>query len=200
MSFEHYFSEAPTSDIVLHEFKVFLRNRTYKFVTSSGVFSPKKIDSGTLFLIETIEIPIKGKILDLGTGYGPIGIVLADNCSNCKVTMIDINERAIWLAKENIKKNNISNAIVMKSNLFEKIKEEKFDLIVSNLPYTLGMEKIKNINESIPNYLENNGNYLVVIPKQQARLISQLETIFKKVITIGKKKGYRVMNCCGLSN
>ncbi len=195
MSFDHYFSESPNSEIVLQNFKVFLRNRTYEFVTSSGVFSPKKIDGGTLFLIESMEIPRQGEILDLGTGYGPIGIVIADNCSKCKVTMIDINERAIWLAKENVRKNNIKNAIAIKSDLFEKIKDEKYNLIVSNLPYTLGIEKIKKINEEIPNYLKVEGNYLIVIPKQYSRLVSQLETIFKKVKLLGKKKGYKLLSC-----
>ena len=107
--------------------------------------------------------------------------------------MIDINERAIWLAKENIKKNNITNAVVMKSDYFDKIKEKKYDLIVSNLPYTIGMEKIKKINEEVPNHLTNDGSYLIVVPKRYIRLISHLESIFKKVIIIGKKKGYRVV-------
>ncbi|MHA1785121.1 MAG: class I SAM-dependent methyltransferase [Candidatus Helarchaeota archaeon] len=194
MSFEHYFSETPVSDIKTSEFKVFLRNRTYHFITASGVFSQRKIDKGTLILIEKMRLPEKGNVLDLGTGYGAIGIVIADNCPSCKVYMIDINERAIWLAKENVKKNNISNAIVIKSNLFEKIKGKKFNLIISNLPYTTGIKNIEMINQSIPDYLVDNGNYQIVVPKQFTRILSHLETIFKNV-EILNKKGYKLAFC-----
>ena len=193
MSFEHYFSEKPDSDVKLNKFKVFLRNHTYQFVTSSGVFSPKKIDKGTLFLIENMEIPNEGIILDLGTGYGPIGIVAADMCSKCQVHMIDINERAIWLAKENIRLNNINNARVVKSDLFEKI-QDKYDLIISNLPYTTGIKNIEKINELIPSYLHQTGQYQIVVPKQHARIISNLERIFKNVKVFGKK-GYKFVSC-----
>ena len=193
MSFEHYFSEKPDSDVKVNKFKVFLRNHTYQFVTSSGVFSPKKNDKGTLFLIENMRIPNEGNILDLGTGYGAIGIVAADICPKCEVHMIDINERAIWLAKENIRLNNITNAIVMKSDLFEKI-QEKFDLIISNLPYTTGIKNIEKINELVPNYLHQTGQYQIVVPKQQARIISHLERIFKNVEVFGKK-GYKFVLC-----
>ena len=194
MSFEHYFSEKPDSDIKLNRFKVFLRNHTYQFITSSGVFSSKKIDKGTSFLIENMKIPNNGLILDLGTGYGPIGIVIADLCPICKVHMIDINERAVWLAKENIILNNISNASVFKSDLFDRIQENRYDLIVSNLPYTTGIKNIEKINELVLNHLTETGQYQIVVPKQQARIISHLESIFKNVEVFGKK-GYKLVSC-----
>ncbi|NHI93145.1 MAG: class I SAM-dependent methyltransferase [Candidatus Lokiarchaeota archaeon] len=194
MSFEHYFSEKPNSDIKLFKLKVFLRTHTYQFVTSSGIFSPKKIDKGTLILIENLKLPDEGKVLDLGAGYGVLGIVIADNCPKCKVYLADINERAVWLCKENIKLNNITNAIGVKSDFFEKFQGEKFDLIISNLPYTIGIKKIEKINQSIPDFLSDKGNYQIVVPKQHARVISHLQTIFKSVKVFGKK-GYKCILC-----
>ena len=80
---EHYFSESPTSKINLFTIKTNLRNQNFQFLTATGMFSPKNIDKGTRLLIETMELPIEGNILDLGTGYGVIGIVTACIVTKC---------------------------------------------------------------------------------------------------------------------
>ena len=148
---EHYFSESPTSKINLFTIKTNLRNQNFQFLTATGIFSPKNIDKGTRLLIETVELPPKGNLLDLGTGYGVIGIVAACISPNCHVYMIDRNERAIWLAKENIKKNAITNAEARIGGL-EAVKNLKFKLILSNPPLSIGYEKLNSLFSLTPNY------------------------------------------------
>lgn len=194
MENEHYFTESPSSDVKLHKLKANLRNFPFVFTTSSGVFSPLRIDMGTKLLIQHARIPKQGKILDVGTGYGVIGIVLATICPKCQITMIDINDRAIWLAKENLKRNEITNAIVHKSNFFDSVKETDFSMIISNPPLKLGHKTImKFISESYKRIKDQGSCIQIVIRKDHVRLISYIEEVFADVEVLSSKKGYKVL-------
>ena len=107
---EHYYSENPQSESKPMSWKYCLRGRDYQFVSDVGVFSKREVDFGTRLLIETFEEPnVSGDFLDLGCGYGPIGIALADHFPNRIVYMVDINERAVKLAKQNAETNRVDN-------------------------------------------------------------------------------------------
>ena len=98
---DHYYTKQPKSQPRLGLVSTYLRGNYFQFQTSSSVFSKERIDLGTRLLIESMILPKAGKILDLGCGYGPIGIVAAVLNPDLHIVMVDINERAVWLAKEN---------------------------------------------------------------------------------------------------
>ncbi|MFX1450055.1 MAG: class I SAM-dependent methyltransferase [Promethearchaeota archaeon] len=191
---EHYFSDAPSSKIKLYTIKTNLRNQNFEFSTSSGIFSPKNIDKGTRLLIDTMQLPDEGNILDLGTGYGAIGIVVASIALKCQVYMIDKNERAIWLAKENIKKNATVNAEARVGGL-EAVKNLKFSLILSNPPLAIGYENLNSLFSSIPEYFDKNCTLQMVLRKTHQKIISMMENIFTNVNVLKKKSGYLILKC-----
>ena len=130
---QHYFDEFPDVRVKIHTISESLRRHLYIFKTITGVFSFSKIDLGTKVLIEHMIISKDPSVfLDLGCGYGPIGIVLSYESPDSVVYLIDINKRAIWCTKENIKinvKNNKKNVLALQGNYFEPIKKKniKFD-------------------------------------------------------------------------
>jgi len=130
----HYFTRRPTSKKKEGIIKGRLREHNWEFYTSSGVFSRKKIDNGTRLLIESMILPEEGVILDLGCGYGPIGIVAARINPKLEVLMTDINERATKLASRNVKWNKVGNVQVLQGNLYEPVKAKKFKAILTNPP------------------------------------------------------------------
>ena len=102
---EHYFAEHPKSVPRFGLIRAYLRGRSFEFLTASGVFSKNRIDLGTRLLIESMVLPEEGHVLDVGCGYGPIGIVVAALNPRLEVTLIDVNSRALRLAKRNVEKN-----------------------------------------------------------------------------------------------
>ncbi len=192
---EHYYTEIPSSDIKIFIINPIIRNHTYQFKTCSGVFSYKKVDKGTQLLLKYMRIPATAtNVLDMGTGYGIIGIVVAAENPQINVIMIDINQRAVWIARENLKLNKISNAKVFWGDFYSPIKKYTFDVILTNPPLALGHKKIIQFLSETPTYLNPNGYlYLVVRTKQGAKKISKvMNNIFKNVKLLGIQGGYRL--------
>ena len=187
----HYYSEIQTSRLKLKKLKVNLRSINLEIHTSSGIFSPKKIDKGTLILIENMIV--KGKTLDLGCGYGIIGLI-ASKLTKEKIYLTDINKRACQIAELNIKLNNIKNVKVLQGNLYEPVKDIKFDTILINPPQTAGKEICLTIIKLAKNHLNKNGLLeLVARHNKGGKYLSEyMEQIFKNLQTIAKKSGYRV--------
>lgn len=190
---EHYYSEKQTSKLRIKEIEVNLRGNSLKFYTGSGVFSIGKVDKGTKLLIENCIIKPNWKILDLGSGYGPIGISIAKAFPSTSIVMTDINQRAIKLSKMNIELNNISNIEVRKSNLYQKI-EEKFNTIITNPPQTAGKKICFSIIEGAKDYLKKNGLLQLVARHNKGgkELEKKMKEVFGNVKDIAKKSGYRV--------
>ncbi|MFX0031017.1 MAG: class I SAM-dependent methyltransferase [Candidatus Hermodarchaeota archaeon] len=169
---QHYFDEVPDVRVKIHTISESLRRHLYIFKTITGVFSFGKIDLGTKVLIEHMIISKEPSVfLDLGCGYGPIGIVLSYESPNSVVYLIDINKRAIWCTKENIKlnlKNNKKNALALQGNYFEPIKEKnlKFDGIFMNPPLRQGRKEFLNLFDIIPYYMKPQGSFQFVIRKK----------------------------------
>ena len=131
--------------------------------TRWGVFSPRSIDEGTLLLMKHIEVGVNDICLDLGCGYGPIGLALAKHCTKGEVHMIDKDFVAIELANNNAKLNNLSNAKAYFSDAFLQIPDEiKFDQVISNLPAKVGREQLSIILYDALDSLKPGGKITVV--------------------------------------
>ncbi|RLI22788.1 hypothetical protein DRO54_00175 [Candidatus Bathyarchaeota archaeon] len=191
----HYFSEKPQVKPKYGIIRVYLRDRYFEFLTCSGVFSPKKIDLGTRLLIESMILPDEGSVLDLGCGYGPVGIVAAALNPKLHVIMVDVNERAIMLARENAKRNFIKNIEVRKGYLYEPVKNLKFNAILCNPPISAGKETIRKIITEAPAHLTRNGLLEVVVrSKIGGKMVKEMmmET-FGNVQVHARQSGYRVL-------
>ena len=192
---DHYYSSKPTSKLKKGLIKTRLRGREYTFVSGSGVFSIKKIDNGTRALVEAMELPEEGSVHDLGCGYGVIGIVAASVCPGLQVTLTDINSRAISLAKENVVRMGLSNVEVFTGDLYEPVKDRKFDLIVCNPPISSGMSRtVKPIVEGAARYLVESGSLQLVIQwnKGGRILAGYLKDCFGGFEVLARSGGYRV--------
>lgn len=190
---EHYYSSKPTTPHDIHNIDYIIGNHRLEFTTDSGVFSKERVDFGTSLLINSIP-SLEGSVLDLGCGYGPIGISLAFLNNNASVHMVDINQRAVALAQDNIAKNNIANATVYVSNGFSNVSGE-FDAIVTNPPIRAGKKLIYSLFEQSMDYLNTGGALYIVIQKKQGApsAIKKLEQIFGNCHTLARKKGYLVL-------
>ncbi|MEI3607895.1 class I SAM-dependent methyltransferase [Pseudogracilibacillus sp. SE30717A] len=193
---DHYYSEHPQSESITETKQVKLNNHTFTFTTSSGVFSKKGIDFGTKLLIESFRAPdISGDVLDLGCGYGPIGISVAFQYKNRDILMVDINERAVSLAEENIIQNKITNALAKQSNGFENVKRKSFAAIITNPPIRAGKKVIYTFFEDSLDFLKEKGELWIVIQKKQGApsAITFLSSLFSNVEVVEKEKGYYII-------
>ena len=121
-SAEHYFTSEPTSKERFGLVRASLCGKTFEFLTASSVFSKTRIDLGTRLLIESMVLPKTGGVLDIGCGYGAVGIVAAALNLKLCVVMTDVNSRAVRLARKNVELNNIANAEVHHGCLYEPVK------------------------------------------------------------------------------
>ena len=191
---DHYYTRTPgvKHDRQTHETQ--LRGMRLQFVTDAGVFSKTGVDYGSRVLVEALDLPDNARVLDVGCGYGPIGIIAAKLVPNGHVTMIDLNERAVELAGENAKLNRVSNVTVLQSDLFERVRDRQFDAIVTNPPIRAGKAVVHRIFEEGFMLLAPGGSMWVVIQKKQGApsAADKLETIFGAVEEVTKDKGYRI--------
>lgn len=165
-----------------------------KFKTDNGVFSKNYIDYGSFAMLkEFIPNDIDLPILDMGSGYGPIGITVS-KLFNKKVIMCEINERAYNLSLENIKTND-ANCIAYNSDLYEKIADLKFSSIITNPPIRAGKKTVFDIYDGSFDHLETNGELWVVIQKKQGAPSSKehLEALFGNCEIISRDKGYYIL-------
>ncbi|TCP24153.1 16S rRNA m(2)G 1207 methyltransferase [Scopulibacillus darangshiensis] len=164
------------------------------FLTDRGVFSKGDIDFGSRLLAETFQLPeIDGSILDVGCGYGPLGITISKAFPNREVTMIDINERAVGLAKNNAERND-AKVTVVQSDLFENV-SGNYAAVITNPPIRAGKQIVHNVFSGAYSLLSDEGELWVVIQKKQGAP-SALEALgeqFGEVETVVKKKGYYII-------
>ena len=147
-------------DIVLD---VELLGSKFNLHTRWGVFSPRSIDDGTVLLMKYISADENDVCLDLGCGYGPIGLALARHCSKGQVHMVDKDFVAVELANYNAKNNGINNAKAYLSDAFTHVPNEiRFDQIISNIPAKVGREQLSVILYDAYDALEPGGKITVV--------------------------------------
>lgn len=194
--FSHYFVERPR---VEHRPKVIyarLRGKVFSFHTDKGVFAKDYVDLGTKRLIEKMELPEEGDILDWGCGYGVIGIVAATCSPGARVWMVDVNERAVALARKNAKACGLKNVHILHGDGFEPLpKELKFDAILSNPPMRAGMKVIMKMLQESYERLKPNGTLWIVAKTSQGakRLQRILQEMFGNAETVDRHGGYRVI-------
>ncbi|MBO1005423.1 class I SAM-dependent methyltransferase [Pseudogracilibacillus auburnensis] len=193
---DHYYSRNPKVESSPTLLTTTLRNESFTFKTDQGVFSKKDIDFGSRLLIESFELPtIQGPILDIGCGYGPIGISLAKSYPDRIVHMVDVNERAIGLTKENAVVNKVPNTEVYVSDRLEGVAEKEFSAIVTNPPIRAGKRVIYDIFEKSYDHLADGGYLYIVIQKKQGApsAKTKLAEVFEGMVeTVVKDKGYFV--------
>jgi 16S rRNA (guanine1207-N2)-methyltransferase len=193
---EHYYSRTQKveSDPKFWDFT--LKNNQFRFKTDNGVFSKREVDFGSRLLIESFEMPnTDGLLLDVGCGYGPIGLSLAKYYQDRMIHMVDVNGRAIELAKENAELNRIQNVKVYESDCLLNVKEKTFAAILTNPPIRAGKKTVHDIFEQSFEHLTSQGELWVVIQKKQGApsAIEKLNNLFNHVETIDKSKGYFVI-------
>ncbi len=192
---EHYFSEKPSSIGRKEIISDIIRGVSVEFIVEPGVFSKRRVDLGTKLLLETMIIPGEGNVLDIGAGYGVIGITLAKLNPKLKVYMVEINKRAVKLCKINAKRNNVEDRIVIfQGNLYDPLPETiKFKTIVSNPPFSAGFKIVNAIVEGAYIRLENHGLLQLVAWKGTNKLKEKMKEVFGNVKVLASKKGYKVL-------
>lgn len=166
----------------------------FTFKTDNNVFSKKGLDFGTRTLLESLNSEnIRGNVLDFGCGYGPIGIYIAST-TNSKVDMIDINDRALNLARSNANINKVK-VNIFESDIYSNI-TKKYNYIITNPPIRVGKEILYKILIGAKDYLNENGHLIFVINKDQgAKSTMKNMEKYYSVKLIEKNKGFYVIDC-----
>ena len=191
---EHYYTSRPET---AHDEAVFtadLRGMTFKFVTDSAVFSRERVDFGSALLIEAMQIDPADIVLDLGCGYGPIGMTAAKLAPEGQVYMVDVNERAAGLARRNLAENGVTNAEVRTGDGLEPVKGLTFTKVLTNPPIRAGKQTIyRMIDEAYQALVPGGAIYVVIQTKQGApSMKTKLTEVFGDVEDVERQAGYHV--------
>lgn len=192
----YYFDENPTLESNVKEIKFSLYGQNYVYYTDNGVFSKSRIDEGSyIFLKVLLPLNLTGRILDLGCGYGPIGLTIAQNSKEARVDLADINSRALALASKSGERLNLNNRVTfLHSDIFEKI-EGPYDSIVVNPPIRAGKVVTYKMYLESKQYLIDGGSLYVVIRRKQGAesALKYIGTVFENVSVLHKEKGYWII-------
>ena len=192
---EHYFTSAPKSEERFGLVRSCLSGNSFEFLTSTSVFSKRKIDLGTRVLIEAMVLPQTGNVLDIGCGYGAVGIAAAAFNPKLHVVLTDVNIRAVRLARRNLEINKISNAEVKYGYLYEPVEDLIFNCILSNPPVSAGMETVRAIVKQAPKVMAPNAAFQMVIRSKIGA--KALPTLFSETFgnstVLARESGYRVL-------
>ncbi|WP_137596963.1 class I SAM-dependent methyltransferase [Paucilactobacillus kaifaensis] len=193
----HYYTQNPD---VLHdkkEWQFVLRDQEMRFMTDNGVFSKHAVDFGSRTLIEsftTEDLPV-GNLLDLGCGYGPIGLALAKTIAAQRtVDMVDVNELALSLARENAQLNQIENVNIFTSDGYENV-VDKYAAILTNPPVRAGKKVVDNFIATAKDYLVPDGELWVVLQKKQGAPSAKklMNETFGNCEIVERNKGYYIL-------
>jgi len=193
----HYFEDIKHNKEDYFEFLDEVNNHSFSFLSCNNVFSKEKIDYGTKVLLNTVlknYTSLKSNVLDIGCGYGAIGIVLSYHYKNTQFLMSDVTKTAVELAKVNLQKNNIKNAIVIQSDLYENI-SDMFDFIITNPPIKVGKKVLTNLIEGAHKHLNIGGHIVLVIKKSHGKdsIKKYMEETFSNCEVLKREKGYYIL-------
>lgn len=191
----HYYDEKQNIKSERKTFEIEVLGEKLKLESDNGVFSKDHLDFGSRLLIEEFILPLNldGDILDLGCGYGIIGISISKKY-NKKTILVDINERAIELAKKNIKLNNV-NSEAIKNDGLEGL--GLFQSILTNPPIRAGKKVVYQFFNQSYEHLIKNGELWIVMRKQHGALsaLNELNSIFNNSEIVKKKNGFLIIRC-----
>lgn len=189
----HYFIEDNSLQSNIQTFSYYFGAEKFEFISDTGMFSPGHVDDASSLLLHTMP-KRSGSFLDLGCGYGVIGIVMG-KVYDLEITMADLNGRALECARKNCETNQLA-ADIVKSDCFQNI-SRCFDTIALNPPIHAGKSVINEMYEGAYEHLNAAGTFYVVIQKKHGAesTIRKLIEIFDNCETLYKKKGYYVLAC-----
>ncbi len=191
---DHYFSARPVAPSRPRELQARLRGRHWTFLADRGVFAAEGVDAGTRLLIETMEIHASDDVLDLGCGYGPVGVVAAALAHQGHAVLVDINERAVELARENVRRAGLRNADVLLGDGTAPVRDKRFDVIATNPPIRAGKVIVRRLVDEAWAHLRDGGRFFFVVRTAQGAktLAREVATVFGAVTEIARASGYRV--------
>lgn len=191
---EQYFARRPAAPSRPRVVHATLRGRDWTFRTDRGVFSPAGVDAGTRLLAETINLRSADQVLDLGCGYGVLGLVAATLVPSGRVAMVDVNERAVALAKENAIRAGLTNVEVYQGDGTGPVGDRPFDVALANPPIRAGKATLHRLVREVYERLRPGGAfYFVARTAQGAKTLARdVATIFDDVEEIERGGGYRV--------
>ncbi len=195
----HYFAPRPQAPSRPREVELQFRGRRYRFLTDRGVFSYGRVDRGTRLLLEALEVGPRDEVLDLGCGYGVVGVVAATLAPEGKVVMVDVNARAVELARENARRHGLGNVEVLEGDLYGPVAGRRFDVIVTNPPIRAGRAVVRALVEGAVRHLKPHGRfYLVARTAQGAKTLGKMVAeVFGQVEEVERGGGYRVYRATG---
>lgn len=192
---EHYYTNQPSTEHHLQKFDATLRGREFIFVTDSGVFSKNTIDYGSRALIAAFDPGVlpAGTLLDVGCGYGPMGLSMAAEVA--KVEMIDVNERAVTLAQGNAARNGITNVDIHVSDVYADVHETSYAGVISNPPVRAGKDVVTAILVGAFALLKAGGSLTIVLQKKQGAPSAEKKMleVFGNVAILNRDKGYYIL-------
>lgn len=194
---EQYFAPQPHSASAPQAFELTWRGRAFRFLTDSGVFSKGELDLGTRTLLEALPMEPRGRLLDLGCGWGAVGVMLSALHPGLQVVMSDVNERAAALARRNLALNGASAQVAQGDGLAAV--EGDFDLIALNPPIRAGKQTVYRLFDECAGRLTPSGALYVVIRRQQGADSARrhLGGLFRSVQTVARRGGFHVFRCDG---
>ena len=194
---DHYFSETPNSAHRPRAFTDSVLGQALTFHTDAGVFSRDGIDTGSRILMEAAA-PFSGRVLDMGAGWGAVGVSVAKAFPETRVVMAEINSRAIELIRMNMRENGVTNAETLATDGYAGV-TGAYDVILSNPPIRAGKAVIYRMFADARAHLAPGGRMFLVIRKQQGApsAIKYLRTLYAAVDVIEKEAGFWIIRCAG---
>ena len=191
---DHYYTRVPQSESKPVGCEYTYRGIPLFFQTDTGVFSRGEVDTGTRLLLEALPEEMSGDVLDLGCGWGVIGISIARKWPETRVTMADVNTRALELSRENAKRNRAAVTCV-ESDGMAALAGQKFDAVVTNPPIRAGKQVIYRMFADAAAGLKPGGALYLVIRKQQGAdsAMKYLQTVFDSVEKLDRSGGFWVI-------
>lgn len=192
---DHYYSASPQSEHRYAPCDYEYRGEKLHFTTDAGVFSRGEVDFGTDVLLRALPDPLEGRVLDLGCGWGPVGVCVGKKYPGCEIVMSDVNQRALALAQKNARENGVMAQGILSSGLDQV--EGSFDCIITNPPIRAGKQVIYAMFAACAGRLGKKGEMYLVIRKQQGAdsAVKYLKTLFAQVETIERSGGFHVIRC-----
>ncbi|HII72150.1 TPA: class I SAM-dependent methyltransferase [Candidatus Woesearchaeota archaeon] len=190
---EHYYSKEQTSKFEPKKIKARLLGNELELYTAGGVFSPTHIDRGSLLLIDEAHIDDGWKILDMGCGYGAVGIAQMKEHPGVRAVFSDVNERAVKLTKMNLKLNRLDGEVVQ-GDSFERVADKDFDTILLNPPQTAGKKVCFRMIEEAKEHLRPGGTLQMVARHNKGgkELEKKMQEVFGNTEQTAKSSGFRI--------